>query len=122
VAFSPDGQLLAPGSDDEVIKLWDPGTGIFKHTMSTHGKVINIGFSMKLPQLIPNLGTFNIQAWNAGSSSGSFEIGTEVSLQLNRWVAIKGRRELWVPPEYRPTSSAVKDTTIAFGCRNGRFV
>ncbi|KAH3485780.1 hypothetical protein KXW24_007332, partial [Aspergillus fumigatus] len=33
VAFSQDGQLLASGSDDKTIKLWDPTTGALKHTL-----------------------------------------------------------------------------------------
>ncbi|KAL2813284.1 WD domain protein [Aspergillus granulosus] len=120
VAFSLDGQLLASSSLDRTIKLWDPATGTLKHTLSTNGIAISIEFSKKLPQLITNLGTFNIQAWHESLSSNSSEIKTEVSLQLDRWVAIQGRRELWIPLDYVPTSSAVKDGTIALGCRNGR--
>ncbi|PYH52143.1 purine and uridine phosphorylase, partial [Aspergillus niger CBS 101883] len=33
VAFSGDGQLLASGSYDETIKLWDAATGALKHTL-----------------------------------------------------------------------------------------
>jgi WD40 repeat protein len=36
VAFSQDGQLLASGSRDRTIKLWDPITGAVKHTLEGH--------------------------------------------------------------------------------------
>ncbi|KAL3468699.1 hypothetical protein BJX99DRAFT_242887 [Aspergillus californicus] len=90
--------------------------------MSTDGFVTNIEFSKKLPQLITNLGSFNIQDWldSESSSSNSFETKTDVSLQTDRWVAIQGKKELWLPPDYHPTSSTVKYATIALGCRNGR--
>ena len=120
VAFSSDGQVLASGSDDETIKLWDPATGTLKHTLNTNGIVTSTKFSKKLPQLITNLGIFNIHPWHESLSSNCSEIKTEVSLQLDRWVTIQGQRELWIPPDYLPTSSTVKDGAVAFGCRNGK--
>ncbi|WP_353932217.1 hypothetical protein WJM97_06430 [Okeanomitos corallinicola TIOX110] len=32
MAFSPDGQILASGSDDKTIKFWDIGSGCLQYT------------------------------------------------------------------------------------------
>ncbi|KAH1407298.1 hypothetical protein KXW78_004127 [Aspergillus fumigatus] len=46
VAFPQDGQLLASGSDDKTIKLWDPTTGALKHTLVGHSdSILSVAFS-----------------------------------------------------------------------------
>jgi WD40 repeat protein len=41
VAFSPDGRLLASGSADNAVKLWDPATGAVHRTLKGHSSIVN---------------------------------------------------------------------------------
>ena len=46
VAFSPDGRLLASGSLDKTMRLWDPATGEHQRTLTGHtGYVRGVAFS-----------------------------------------------------------------------------
>ena len=45
VAFSPDGQMLASGSRDDNIGLWDIATGTYIATLRHEGSILSVAFS-----------------------------------------------------------------------------
>ncbi|PYH50468.1 WD domain protein [Aspergillus niger CBS 101883] len=119
VAFSNNGQLLASSSYDNTIKLWDAATGTLKHDISTDHVATDIQFSEQLPLLITNIGSFDIRNCYESFSTSSEKV-MEISLAAGRWVTVQGQREVWLPPNYYPQSSTVKDSTIALGSTSGR--
>ncbi len=41
VAWSPDGQVLASGSEDKIVRLWDGPTGKLLQTLEGHTNDVN---------------------------------------------------------------------------------
>ncbi|KAI2967299.1 hypothetical protein CBS147324_7076 [Aspergillus niger] len=119
VAFSNNRQLLASGSGDKTIKLWDAATGALKHDISTDDVATSVEFSEHLPLLISNIGSFDIRNCYESFLTSSEKVA-EVSLEADRWITVQGQRELWLPPNYHPSSSTVKNSTIAVGSMSGR--
>ncbi|KAL4869265.1 hypothetical protein BDV12DRAFT_196507 [Aspergillus spectabilis] len=70
VAFSQDGQLLASGSYDRTIKLWDPATGTLKYTLEGHsGPVQSVTFSQDGQLLASGSSDQTIKLWDPATGT-----------------------------------------------------
>ncbi len=69
VSFSPDGQLLAGGCKDELIRLWDVKTGEHKKTLiAEHGRSLHVLFSRD-GDTLASWGSYEINLWDATTST-----------------------------------------------------
>ena len=68
LAFTPNGRILASGSADETIRLWDTSTGTQILNLRS-GRIHALVFSMDGKILASIDSTFNIQLWDAATGS-----------------------------------------------------
>ncbi|MYD88824.1 MAG: WD40 repeat domain-containing protein, partial [Caldilineaceae bacterium SB0662_bin_9] len=70
VAFSPDAQTLASGSDDHTVRLWDITTGTLHRTLEGHtGQVYSVAFSRNGRILASGSGDHTVRLWDVATGT-----------------------------------------------------
>jgi WD40 repeat protein len=75
VAFSPDGSMVATGSYDKLVKLWDAATGAEIRTLKEHSDAVySVAFIPGRGELVSAAGDRTIKIWDVKSGRRLFTI------------------------------------------------
>ncbi|WYZ34284.1 hypothetical protein EsH8_I_000560 [Colletotrichum jinshuiense] len=139
VAFLADSRQLASASYDETVKLWDTATGQCQRTLGVNRTLHKLAFSKTGSQLNSEPGIISLDVLSTASPIFKCTTLNMILLQPivlveiphfqgygistdGAWVTKDSRNIMWLPPEYRPITSAIEGSTLAIGCASGRVL
>jgi WD40 repeat protein len=137
VAFSPDGQQIVSGSYDSIVRVWDACTGAALQMLKGHSSsVSSVAFSPDGQQIVSGSGDSTVRVWDAHTgaalqtlkghsssvSSVAFSPDGNISISVSQeWIAKRGERILWLPPDYRASCQAIWNDCVVLGHSSGRI-
>ncbi|KAH6883535.1 hypothetical protein B0T10DRAFT_411160, partial [Thelonectria olida] len=128
VAFSVDGQRLASSSADRTVKIWDVATRACIQTLNVNRVITHLSFDpMTNSYLSTDIGIINL-GLPPIMDTQMIEVLRDIShcgygISIDgEWVVKDGKSMLWLPPEYRASSSAALGSTVVIGRRSGRVL
>ncbi len=66
-------------------------------------------------------GVFHLPPLGTHFASSAESVGYGLNSDCT-WVVHNGRKLLWIPPEYQPSTLAVRGNIVAIGCFSGRVM
>jgi WD40 repeat protein len=119
VAFSLNSKLVGSASMDKTIKVWDVDQWTMLQSLFVGTGTRRLSFST--PSLLQSdLGFHEITAVATTVTMPSSQTSSPICISED-WVMFKSRNILWLPPDYRPSCSAVSGNTVVLGQSSGKL-
>ncbi|KAF1959379.1 hypothetical protein CC80DRAFT_524019 [Byssothecium circinans] len=114
------GELVASASRDSTVRLWEAETGAHRSTLEGHsGSVSAVAFSPDGKYIQTDRGDIALSSPIIPSPSVPLPQPSHIFIE-DQWISVDQQRLLWLPPEYRPTCSAVNRHMVCLGHSSGR--
>jgi WD40 repeat protein len=121
IAFSSNGRRVASASDGNTVQLWDAEMGALQQTLKIGSSLEQLSFNPNDVYLDTDLGSITMNQLSSPSIQmprwSEYSLGADLS-----WINWNSTNVLWLPLEYRPVSSMVRNQTLAIGCDSGRVL